>query len=432
MGCAISLGALRRVARWALLAALCMAAAEVALRALAPLDARWRALVTPRRVRGEEPHDLADLQRAFGPQLEPLRRFYDFRCNSLGFHDSEFLIPLPPATLRIAVLGDSFAHAMVPWRHVYLTVAEAELLQSALAGRAVRAGDPAPLELDNLGVPASGIEDYLWVYRLAARALRPDVVVVSLYMGNDLLDYADGYRHGPVRRAWLRSYLATTLQRMAGLAREQWTAGEPLATAIGDAAGSAGEGATPSATLAGSGGVIVDRKAVFSDDRPPLSAPRLSDEGFALAMGVELAAPGRGDPHDWQGVEAALEELVGTIELDDHRVMLALAPSRLQVHPDELADFARRAGRPASDFDPDHPRHRLDSYAARRRIAVIDLTGRLREAAAAGTRLYMRNDTHWNLAGNRIAGEELARRLLELGILEGVSRPPTATHPPEG
>jgi len=47
-------------------------------------------------------------------------------------------------------------------------------------------------------------------------------------------------------------------------------------------------------------------------------------------------------------------------------------------------------------------------------VAFVDLTPRLRDEAAAGTLVYLPDDTHWTSAGHRVAAEELATRLAAL------------------
>ena len=82
--------------------------------------------------------------------MEPRRLFFGFRCNSLGFHDTEWSPKPAPETARIVVLGDSFAHAMVPFWHSYLARAEIELLRRATAGTTIAPGVRPPVEIDNL------------------------------------------------------------------------------------------------------------------------------------------------------------------------------------------------------------------------------------------------------------------------------------------
>ena len=399
--------------RWRRVAAaglLTLACGEVATRLLAGRIPAVRALAAPHRTRGTEPTTVADLQRSFGHQMEPRRLFFGFRCNSLGFHDTEWSPKPAPETARIVVLGDSFAHAMVPFWHSYLARAEIELLRRATAGTTIAPGVRPPVEIDNLGIPATGIVDDLWIYRLVGRSLEPDVVVINLYLGNDLYDYADSLSLdvAPLRAVRSRSWLWTAAIRMGRLARERWLGIEPIR-------------ATPPDAAAGPPGRVEGGDPGWSDDRPPFSEPGLSDAAFAGAMAVELnelTVPGHpADPHDWPAIESALDELVGTIEIDGARVILALAPSRLQIHPEELADHARRAGQPIERFRGDGTTARIIAYGESRGLPVIDLTPALR-AAAGGRPLYRRNDTHWNLLGNQVAGEELARRLFALGAAD--------------
>src|SRR5262249_25801090 len=113
----------------------------------------------------------------------------------------------------------------------------------------------------------------------------------------------------------------------------------------------------------------------------------------------------------------ALDDLVGAIWLDGHRVVLALAPTRLQVYPHELETTIERSAPRAADYDPHAPRPWLTAHPRSRGLAVRDTADPLRAAATSGERLYLVNDTHWNIRGNHVAGEELARGLIAAGAL---------------
>ena len=354
-----------------------------------------------RHVRG--PQSFAEFRDAFAGHLQPFRLWFNFRCNSLGFHDAEFHPTLPPGTVRLVVLGDSFAYGNVPYNDAYLTVAEARLVAYAVAELH---RPPPAVELDNLGVPASGIDDYRIVYKFIGRPLHPDVVVVNLYMGNDLHELSDWARFGATRAHRLRPKLFTLLANGTRLIRERLAGNDLLAAPVAD----------PS----GPGGVIVESEQTYSDDQPPLSTPTFSDQAFADIMEVELhelTREPRGGPAFERALSRALDDLVGAISIDGHRVILALSPSRLQIYPAELEAAIARSREPAATFDPDAPRRWLTRYAQSRHLRLIDTTDRLREAAARGARLYHPNDTHWNIQGNHVAGDELAHQLIALGAL---------------
>lgn len=387
----------RVVARTALVLALSFLAAEATVRFAAGRIPGVRTLAQPAGTRVRDPESFAEFQQAYRDHLVPYRELYGFRCNSLGFHDLEFQRPMPPGGMRIVALGDSFAFGTVPYGHLYLTLTEALLLLARARG-----GVAAPLEIDNLGVPASGIADYRLVYALVGRDLAPDLVLVTLYLGNDPRDYADAARFGGAR-IWPDSWLVTFLRRAAKLARER--ARRPpdgVAAPPGPASG------------------VFQPHRRYSDESPEFRRPVFSDEAIAEILRGELSVLVReGAPlerPDWPAFDAALEDLVREIRRDAP-VVLVLAPSRLQVYPAELGAAAARAGVPPDEVDADLPNRRVARLARALDVPLIDTTPMLRRRAESGERLYLPNDTHWNLHGNAVVAEEVARRLVALGFV---------------
>jgi hypothetical protein len=361
-------------------------------------------LAEPRGARRNEPETFAEFQEAFREHLIPNRSWYGFPCNSLGFHDREFPADVSPGTLRIVALGDSFTFGLVPYPRSYLTLAEALLILAWDRGDGTKA-----IEIDNLGVPASGITDYRLVYSFVGRALEPDVVLVTLYLGNDPHDFLDPVHFG-AERVLPASYLVTFAERAGRLFLEQRRRAGEIAPG-------------PSTPEAGGGRVkAAEEKAAvsYSDETGELAQPSFSDEAFAPILRVELEAfalPDAPIPRpDWDGFRRALVSLVDDVERDGARVVLALAPSRLQIYGAELLATAARENVPLADVDPDLPNREVAAFAKERGLPVIDLTPALREASSSGGPLYRPNDTHWNLRGNTIAAAALSRGLAELDL----------------
>lgn len=394
-----------RISRFLGAMLLALVAAEATVRIGVRFLPGVRMLAEPNGARRNEPETFAEFQRAYREHLIPNRSWYGFPCNSLGFHDREFAAEVPPGTLRVVALGDSFTHGPVPYSRSYLALAEALLVLAWDRGDGKKA-----VQLDNLGVPASGITDYRLVYSFVGRALEPDVVLVTLYLGNDPRDFVDPVHFGP-ERVLPASYLLTFAGRAGRLFQEQLRskgeAGGGETTPNGAISAAAVPGAAP-------------RAVRYSDDEGAFARPSFSDEAFAPILRRELemlARPGTPLPGpDWDGFRRALAALVDDVERDGARVVLALAPARLQIYPDELRATAARESVSLADVDPDLPNREVAAFAKERGLSLIDLTPALRDARSSGGRLYRPNDTHWGLRGNTIAAAELARRLAELDL----------------
>lgn len=106
-----------------------------------------------------------------------------YRVNSLGLRGAEVVSPGNPRSMRVAVLGDSFAFG--------LGVDEDETFPFQLETLMSAASD-RPVEVLNLGVPGYHTgQELVWLER-AGFPLAPDLVVLLFY-GNDVIGEAFQY-----------------------------------------------------------------------------------------------------------------------------------------------------------------------------------------------------------------------------------------------
>ena len=107
-----------------------------------------------------------------------------FRTNGYGLRrDSEVALPAPAGTFRVLVLGDSQTGGFIDNTATY-----PQRLEDAWKSRI----HSSTVEVLNAGVIGYAPEqEYLW-YVERGRPLRPDVVILALYVGNDIRDLADG------------------------------------------------------------------------------------------------------------------------------------------------------------------------------------------------------------------------------------------------
>jgi hypothetical protein len=138
---------------------------------------------------GIEYPDFYDYDPFLGGKLRPGIRGYFLKegggyvsINSDGLRDREHSVDHPPNTLRIAVLGDSFAEAMqVNQEETFWAVMEKDLQHCAnLGGRQV--------EVLNFGQAGFGTAQELLALRHRAAKYAPDVVLLTFFTGNDVAD----------------------------------------------------------------------------------------------------------------------------------------------------------------------------------------------------------------------------------------------------
>src|SRR5207245_7863955 len=104
---------------------------------------------------------------------QPGTMYFGFPINSGGHFDTEF-VPRSATSNRIVVwIGDSFSYGVVPRYYHFTQVAEREL---------------PGVTIYNMGYPGLGPSDYLYLLEHEALPLAPDLVVVELFVGNDVTD----------------------------------------------------------------------------------------------------------------------------------------------------------------------------------------------------------------------------------------------------
>src|SRR5262249_36166501 len=100
---------------------------------------------------------------------------FGFAPNSQGYNDVEFAREKRSGITRIAAVGDSFFVAQVP-RPQGVIARAAQLLT----------GTGARAELYDFGIVASDLDAYQIILEQDALAYHPDLVLLGVYVGNDL------------------------------------------------------------------------------------------------------------------------------------------------------------------------------------------------------------------------------------------------------
>lgn len=312
-------------------------------------------------------------------KLRPGDVHLGFPVNSHGFADDE---PAGKPGCLVAAVGDSFTVGMVPHEYHFATVAE-----RALGCR-----------IDALGVAAVGPEEYALLVRDEALPLDPDVVVLDLFVGNDLVDNLRGrdrFRDG--MRRWLDRGNLLVYQlprRLLRVWRRRRLAPEALP-----------------ATAA--------RRALSHDETlrqwPWLTDPSREPSTMPHAQYLELESRharevcGGGDEVYYARWWRILDGIRAAVA--PRRLLVLVIPDEFQVEEPLWREIVARLGVP---LDRDRPQRLVGAGLTRRGIPYLDLLPALRAEPAGGDgwrHLYIRDDSHWNARGNAIAGRLLAASL---------------------
>lgn len=272
------------------------------------------------------------------------------RLNALGFLDEDFALERTPGVRRVAALGDSFAIGVVPYADNFLTRLD-ELLDAR-----------QPTELQNFGIVSIGPEDYLHLWRTEVRSFRPDLVLVCVFVGNDI--------RAPRESSLLHRDSLLALVLPGRIFR------------VGHQPGPAVAPKPEEPTF--------DEQSFLDIERERLKL-------------CQVPASGKTE-RSWDVTLSILGELADETA---GALRVVIIPDEFQVNDALFATLA--AGR-EGEFDREDPQRRLLAYFAQRGVPCLDLLPALRDAER-DEHTYKPRDTHWNARGNRVAAEQIARWL---------------------
>ena len=352
-----------------------LAIGEVAVRALKPQAVL---VITPGLYQADPPRRYRLAPGHRGTITNRVEFSTAVRVNRAGLRGPE-VGPKREGVLRILAAGDSFTFAS--------TVEEAEawiaLLGEQLGGHGI------PAEGLNGGVNGYGVPDATAWVAAHGVPLEPDLVVLGVFVGNDLQDanpglaqaeVVDGLLEAPTSRGgwkrWLYYHSHLFVLAKRGLPY-------PIQSRLRGLLG-----------LAEPWDLTVRRQEAAVYRRADSEAVRLGAEA----------------------TDRALEQLQQLAEQRGIRLAALLIPAPAQVDPAAWQSLFAELGLDPSGHDPDRPTAIFRDLLARRGIPALDLTGALREEREQRAFLYYPIDQHLTPEGNRVAARELARFLLDSGL----------------
>jgi hypothetical protein len=279
--------------------------------------------------------------------------------NELGYPGPDFQRNKRPGVYRIAALGDSFAIGpAVPFADNFLT-----LLETSLPG----------VEVYNFGVAGAGPREYYAILERDVWAFQPDLVLLCIFVGNDITESLVTPRHLDLRQHAL--YLA--FQRGWRLLRERglYAVSQPG---------------------------LAERCAT-----PPLS-PRAYWEIEARRLSVCVQPTSAAMEKKWQRALRYLQEIVFAGSRQRIPLAVVLIPDEFQVNPLVRAEALATAGTDPAVLDLRLPQERLGAFFQDRGVPCLDLLPAFADVRDA----YAPCDTHWNVRGNRLAAEQIREWLL--------------------
>jgi len=337
--------------------------------------------------------------------------------NSDGLRDREHPITKPANTLRIAIIGDSFAEALqVPVELAFWSVMEREL---AGCGPATE-----KLEVLNFGVSGYGTAQELITLREDVWKYSPDIIILAFTTGNDVTDNSRVLRKTNEVPYFIhhndRLILDDSFRENLTFRLRRSVLG-PLGTWFRD------HFRLIQAILEASRSIRLGLGSLRSPTQPKKTTVPAKPENLELSSELGLDNMIYVEPKQPEWIEAwkVTEELVETM----HREVVAHGAKFLvvtlsngpQVAPlsETRTNFMQRFG----VTDLFYPDNRIKALGTRDNFEVLTLAPELQRYASKNNVIlhgFEQNlgSGHWNAAGHQLGGDLLAQKLCSQGWLK--------------
>lgn len=294
---------------------------------------------------------------------KPFSDDWNFKLNSRGFKDKEFS-EKKDSTYRIVAIGDSFSFGIVPYEYNYLTLLESKLKENSIDA-----------EVLNMGILGIGPQDYESLFLREGLALKPDMLLLSFFTGNDFTDKQD-------RELLSYSYVGSLLNYIKVLFGSKYT-GQTIHGKADycDVCYSFSE----SAYLE-----VENRRAFVYRKESKIFKPLLKKAMFHLSQ-------------------------INSICKDNGvKLVVVIIPDELQINTQlQTAVITKYLSSSyiENEWSATEPNEKLSAEFDALEIDYIDLYEYFSERPTE--QLYRTRDSHWNIAGNELASDVIKDYLLD-------------------
>ena len=327
------------------------------------------------------------------------------KINSDGLRDRPRSKVKPPNTVRIAVLGDSFAEALqVPMENAFWAVAEQKLA-------ACKAFGDRKVEVVNFGVSGFSTARELIMLRQRVWNYSPDIVVLIVTTRNDIRDNSR-FLNPEYARLPLPYFVYKNgdliLDDSVLKARNESLRFRLRTSSVGRLL----DWFSDHLRLIG---LINQARAVFQNlgekrKQRPISfgyEPGLEDKVF-------MEPPDPAWTEAWRITEGLMLLMRDEVEAHGAKFLIVTGSTGIQVYPNQEA--RRNYMRALGVDNLFYAENRIAAWGAREQIQVFTLAPRL-ENYADQNRVFLHGPDgfgHWNVMGHRVVGEQVAEKLCEI------------------
>jgi hypothetical protein len=325
------------------------------------------------------------------------------KINSVGLRDREHTKVKPANTIRLAILGDSYAEAnQVSIQDTFWAVLERNLAKCPfLSGREV--------EVINFGVSGYGTAQELMTLRHKVWDYSPDIVVLAFLTGNDVTDNFRAFGADPLRPYF--EYKNGDLVLDDGFRKEvAYRARQTLLASVG-------YWAINYSRVVQIINAAQHKFFAYFREKPEIQDQDKSiDEELGLDSKIYLEPSDQDWRDAWQVTERLIVLMRDEAKKHEADFWVVTLSNAIQVHPDPSVRqaFMQRLG-VSTLFYPDL---RIKALGAREGFPALNLAQKFQlYAEQHGVFLHGFHPNlgrgHWNARGHRLAGEVIADNLCE-------------------
>jgi len=323
--------------------------------------------------------------------------------NSDGLRDVEHTVEKPANTLRIAVLGDSFAEAFQVNGDETFWAVMGRVLQGCkkLGGRKV--------EVINLGQSGFGATQELLVLRRRGWKYSPDVVLLAFFIGNDIADNSRVLKKKDYHPYYV--FEGDKLVLDDRKAKETYAKYEsPLNDfRIRLRNSSRVLQVLKKGTDAITSGISRKRDGGVAKAAAPVSEPGIDDSTYHEPTT-------RVWKEAWRVTEGVLLMIRNEVRSRGAELFVVILGSGFQVNPDSA--YRRRIQQSLGVKDLSYPVRRVEKFCSREAIPVLSIVQPFLEYSIVN-KMFLHGfeptlgSGHWNEDGHRLAGRMIAKWLCE-------------------
>lgn len=347
------------------------------------------------------------------------------RVNRAGFRGPEWTVAKPSGTLRIAVVGDSFTEApQVAYDQIFCAVAEHRLGGcKGLGGRQVQVMD--------FGTDAYGTAQELITLRRHAWQYSPDMVVLAFFSGNDLRNNSVVLEGDKCRPFYI--YKGGQLLLGGPFERSRWfhlscmmrfeSRHSQVLNLLGDAKSQIRSKIKALEKERGHAGTPGPAARALHRGLRPVAAQQPAQQlSIGHEAGIEDNIYHAPATPVWQDAWRVTEGIITMMarETAAHHVPLLVVtlanPPQIYPAPAVRASYMQLYG----STDIFYPDQRIKALGEREGFEVLNLAPPMQAYAdehhefLCGFKDTKLGVGHWNVAGQRLAGELIAQKICEM------------------